>query len=68
LYKITQKEFVTLKVYDQSGKEVAILVDSEQEAGQHAISFNVTPLDNGIYFFSLTAEGNVQKRKMFICK
>ncbi|MDD4604571.1 MAG: T9SS type A sorting domain-containing protein [Bacteroidales bacterium] len=68
LYKITQKEFVTLKVYDQSGKEVAILVDSEQEAGQHAISFNVTPLDNGIYFFSLTAEGNVQTRKMFICK
>jgi len=67
-FSLTEKAFVTLKIYDQVGKQVAVLVDSDQEAGHHEISYDVSSLGNGIYFYRLSAFGNVMTKKMVILK
>ena len=51
--------FVTLKVYDVLGKEVATLVNEEKPAGSYEVEFNSvetlhsTSLPSGIYFYQL---------------
>ncbi|MCK9205228.1 MAG: T9SS type A sorting domain-containing protein [Bacteroidales bacterium] len=67
-FNLLQKAFVSLKVYDQKGKEVSVLVGSDQETGKHEILWDASALANGIYFYRLISEGFVQTRKMIIQK
>ncbi len=65
--------FVTLKVYDILGNEVATLVNEEQQAGKHSVTFDATnnnllttnKLSSGIYYYRLTA-GNFTETKGMI--
>ncbi|MEK6650139.1 MAG: hypothetical protein AABY75_04130, partial [Bacteroidota bacterium] len=45
--------FVSLKVYDMLGREVAVLVDREQGAGYYEIPFRGASLSSGPYFYRL---------------
>src|SRR5579883_3442858 len=54
-YQIPNEEMVTLKVYNSLGVKVATLVDGEQSAGVHSVPFQSNDLQNGIYFYRLTA-------------
>lgn len=67
-YQIPTTSFVTLKVYDMLGNEVAILVDEEKPAGNYKIDFDGSKLATGIYFYSLRANNFVQNRKMILLK
>jgi len=40
-YAIPKAEHVTLKVYDVLGREVATLVDKQQQAGSYSIKYRV---------------------------
>ena len=51
---------VTLKVFDVMGREVAVLVDTEQAPGIHKVHFAPDNLPSGIYIYRLQA-GNVSK-------
>ncbi len=68
-YQITNPEFVSLKIYDILGKEIAIPVNEFQSAGYYKISFNANTvgsrLASGIYFYKLTA-GNFSKIKQML--
>jgi len=59
-YQIPFDGKVTLKVYDITGREVAILVNEIKEAGYYTAEFDGTNLASGIYFYRITAEGNGQ--------
>ena len=63
-YQLTMNNFVTIKVYDILGKEVAILVNKEQSAGKHKIEFDATKynLSSGVYFYELSV-GSFGKTK-----
>ena len=61
-------KFVQLKVYDILGKEVATLVNKEQQPGNYEVEFNASALSSGIYFYELNADGFVQTRKMILLK
>ncbi|MFC2119445.1 aryl-sulfate sulfotransferase [Bacteroidota bacterium] len=57
-YQIPEMRFVTLKVYDVLGSEIATLVNEEKPAGSYEIEFNshsghVRNLPSGIYFYQL---------------
>lgn len=52
-YQVPELKFVTLKVYDVLGNEVAVLVDEYKPAGIHEIMLNATELTSGIYFYQL---------------
>ena len=67
-YQIKENGFVSLKVYDLIGKEVAILVDEVQSPGQYSISFDGSNLPSGIYICSLRVNEFVQNMKMILLK
>jgi len=67
-YSIPVKGFVTLKVYDALGSEVAELVNGEQEIGKYEVNFNASGLSSGIYFYKLVSGDFVQINKMMLLK
>jgi hypothetical protein len=60
--------FVTLKVYDILGKEVATLVNEEKPAGSYSVEFNAKGLTSGIYFYRLEAGDFTKTMKMILMK
>jgi|GEM_PF-773687 len=61
--------FVSLKVFDILGKEVATLSDNEfKEAGIHQINFNGSNLASGMYIYKLYTGEFSQIRKMMLLK
>ncbi len=67
-YQIPNESNVSLKVFDNSGKEVATLVNGTKTAGYHTVSFNASNLSSGIYFYKLEAEGFTKVMKMALVK
>jgi agmatine deiminase len=60
--------FVTLKVYDILGNEVATLVNEEKPAGTYEVEFNATGLTSGVYFYKLIAGSFIEMKKMILLK
>lgn len=52
-YAISSKQFVSLKVYDILGRELATLVNEEESAGSYEVEFNAPYLSSGVYFYQL---------------
>ena len=73
-YSIPKAEHVTLKVYDELGKEVSSLVDENKEAGNYMVQFNgqqttsSKQLSSGIYFYRLTAGDFTDVKKLMLLK
>jgi len=67
-YTIPSDEFVTLKVYDILGNEVANLVNQRKEAGHHKVEFNAGNLASGLYIYKLQAGNYANIRKMLFLK
>ena len=67
-YQIPQTSFVSLKVYDILGREVANLVKEEKYAGNHEVEFNASSLTSGIYFYKLRAGNYTSVKKMILMK
>ena len=67
-YQISVNGYVSLKVYDAVGREVATLVNKVKEAGNYSASFDATKLSSGIYFAKLQSGENVQLKKMVLMK
>ncbi len=61
-YSIPQDAFVTLKVYDILGTEVAELVNQVKPAGYYEVNFNASSasggLSSGVYIYRITATSN----------
>jgi len=67
-YQLPMNGYVTLKVYDMIGKEIATLVNGMQEAGEHTTSFNASHLPSGLYFYSLQSKNFNATKKMLLVK
>lgn len=67
-YSIPKSGFVTLKVYDLLGKEVASLVNESKSAGNYSVMFNAASLSSGIYLYKLESESFKDTKKMVIIK
>ncbi|KAB2909478.1 MAG: Ig-like domain-containing protein [Ignavibacteriales bacterium] len=60
--------FVSGVVYDIMGKEVAVPVNGEFQAGQHSLVFDASSLASGVYLFRLNAGNNSAAIKMIVTK
>jgi hypothetical protein len=60
--------YVTLKVSDVLGREVATLVNRELQAGTYQATFDASHLGSGVYFYQLRAGTFFQTRKMVLTK
>ena len=67
-YRIANRGFVSLKVYDVLGREVATLVNGVQKAGRYDIKFNASRLASGVYFYRLKAGSYSKTAKMLLLK
>ncbi|MGD0591693.1 MAG: T9SS type A sorting domain-containing protein [Bacteroidota bacterium] len=67
-FQIPSKGFVTLKIYDIIGREVATLVNGFQEAGNYTVQWSAANLSSGVYWYRLTAGTFVQTNKMLLLK
>jgi hypothetical protein len=67
-YQLTAESFVTLKVLDVLGREVAMLVNEEQAPGRHEVVFDAKNLGSGVYFYQLIAGQAIQTQKMLLLR
>jgi hypothetical protein len=67
-YQLPNDGFVTIKVYDLLGREVATLVNENKTAGYYNVGFNASKLTSGIYIYTITANNFVQSKKMLLMK
>jgi photosystem II stability/assembly factor-like uncharacterized protein len=67
-YQIPELSFVTLRVYDVLGNEVAALINQEKSAGSYEVEFNGNELTSGIYFYRLQAGFFIETKKMLLIK
>jgi len=57
-YSLPFKSYVSLKIYDILGKEIAVLVNSNQNSGLYDVNLDMNKLNisSGLYFYSLTVK------------
>ncbi len=67
-YSIQKAGFVSLKVYDILGREVATLVNGFQQANNYTVNFDAGRLASGIYLYKLKTGDFVQTKKMLLLK
>jgi len=68
-FGISNLGFVSLKVYNVIGKEIAVLVNEKKNPGSYEVEFDGSDLSSGIYFYSFYIDGKImQTRKMLIVK
>ena len=67
-YQLPQSNFVTLKVFDILGKEVAELVNEKKDAGTYLVHFNASTFSSGIYFYRLQTEHYSLAKKMLLLR
>ncbi len=67
-YQLPKADYVTIKLYDQLGKETGILYEGNQEAGYYQLSVDGTNLASGIYFCRINAADYSKVIKMSLIK
>jgi len=67
-YAIGSKQFVSIKVYDLLGNEVAKLVSEEKPAGSYKIDFDASNLSSGIYYYRIVTGSFTDTKKMILLK
>ncbi len=67
-YGLRVTSYVSLKVYDVTGKVVATLVNEKQSAGTYQIEFDGSGLPSGVYFYQLIAGDFTDTKSMMLIK
>ena len=68
LYALPRAGWMSLRVYDVTGREVVVLVDEVMNAGEQRVAFNGQGLASGIYFVRLAGAGQMQTRKVLLVR
>ncbi len=68
MYKIATPAHVSLKVFDELGKVVAVLVNKEQSPGTYRVRFNASHLSSGVYYYVLNAGRFRETKKMVLLR
>ncbi len=67
-YSIPKLSFVTLKIFDVLGNEIAILVNEEKTTGNYKVEFDASNLSSGVYFYRLQAGDFIDTKKIVLLK
>jgi hypothetical protein len=67
-YAIIDRQFVSLKIFNILGDEVAILVNEEKDRGVYDVTFNAAGLSSGMYLYKLQAGSFVEMKKMILLR
>jgi hypothetical protein len=67
-YTLKEAGMASLKIFNQTGQQVALLVNDQQTEGKHQVLWNAEGISAGIYYFSLTRGGLADKGKLIVVK
>lgn len=67
-FALPKSSYVSLKVFDVTGREVATLINENLNVGTYEYEFNATKLNSGIYFYRINADGFTSTKKMMLIK
>lgn len=67
-FTISKNDFVSIKVYDISGKEITTLVNSQLNKGSYTVDFDATNISTGVYFYKITSGSFTETKKMLLIK
>lgn len=67
-FQLPNSSFVTIRVFDILGREVATILNDIKPAGTHEFEFNASGLPNGIYFYQFQAGAVVETKKFVLLK
>lgn len=73
-YVLPQDGYITLKVYDITGKEIAVMVRNKyKNKGPHTVKWNAldkngNSVPSGIYFYKLQSGNTVKTKKMILMR
>jgi hypothetical protein len=67
-YALPKQGMVILKIYDITGREIAILVNEIKPAGYYNLDFNGINFASGVYFYRITANDFIDTKRMVLIK
>jgi photosystem II stability/assembly factor-like uncharacterized protein len=67
-FSIPSQSFVSLKIYDRLGREVATIISEEISAGDYTRKWNAADLSSGIYFYRLQAGSYSETKKLILLR
>ncbi len=67
-FEVPQSGFVSLKVFDVLGREVATLVNEEKSPGSYSVRWDAATVGSGTYFARLESNGRREIRRMLLMK
>ena len=67
-FSIANTEFVTLKIYNLLGQEVATLISEELSAGSHKNTWDASYFASGVYFYQIQTESFADTKKLILLK
>jgi len=68
VFGLEKSEFVSLKVYNSIGQQVAELVNKQLNAGKNEFEFNGAKLPSGVYYYNLRIGDKSEIHKMLLLK
>ena len=67
-YSIYGTSFVTIKLYNVSGKEVSTLLKEKKTPGYYKIELNTNNLPSGIYYYQMLSDSFKDTKKLILIK
>jgi hypothetical protein len=67
-YQLPISSYVTIKVFDLLGREVAVLATEKKELGNHEVVWNADKYPSGIYIYRLSFRNFTESHKMLLVK
>lgn len=67
-FSVPAEGYVSLKVFNTLGQEVATLVNGVRSAGTYTATFDASGLSSGMYFYTIQTKGFMQTKKMVLTK
>ncbi|MBK8553856.1 MAG: Cys-Gln thioester bond-forming surface protein [Ignavibacteria bacterium] len=67
-FSMAKEGNVSIKVFDNTGKQVATLLNEFRSSGFYTIDFNAANLTSGIYFYKMETSGVTKVMKMTLIK
>jgi hypothetical protein len=67
-FSFPSRSFVSLKVFDVMGRDVATIVSEEMPAGNYSRQWNAAGMPSGVYFFRLHAGAYTETKKLLLLR
>lgn len=67
-YSVPSTQYVSLKVYDVLGREVASLVDDTRQPGTYTVTWDARGFATGVYFYRMVAGSFTDAKKLVLVR